>query len=354
MVKRHPSNPLITPAMVPASREGYRVQGVFNPGAALFGEEIILLLRVAENCLPKEGYVTVPYYSFSGGRPAPEILEFDLNDPGVCLKDTRGVVSDGVDYLSTMSHIRIARSRDGIHFSVDEKPFLFPRNTSESFGVEDARITKFEDTYYINYTTVSKDGFATALVSTRNFADLDYHGIIFPPQNKDVSIFPEKINGNFYALHRPTNAGFGKPSIWCSDSPDLIHWGHHQCLARPRNMTWENQKIGGGAAPIKTPEGWLEIYHGKGENQYSLFLLLLDLHNPSTVLARGKVPIMQPETDYEKSGFCPQVVFTNGIICRDNNLLTIYYGACDETVCMAETTISGLLDSLEKSGGDLK
>ena len=95
--------------------------------------------------------------------------------------------------------------------------------------------------------------------------------------------------GNIWLCIVLTMRGFGKPSIWFSESPDLLHWGGHKCLIRPRDTRWEEQKIGGGAAPIKTDKGWLEIYHGKGKDQvYSLYLLLLDLNDPSHVLKRGK------------------------------------------------------------------
>ncbi len=347
MIPRNRANPIIKPEGVKPSHDRYRVRGTFNPGAVKFGDEIILLLRVAEDCLPREGYVAVPYYRFEAGQGFAEILEVKVDDPDVELKDTRGVVYQGKDYLSTLSHIRLARSRDGVHFTVDDQPFIYPCNESECFGVEDARVTKIDDTYYINYTVVSVDGFATALVTTHDFIDIERKGIIFPPQNKDVSIFPEKINGKYCALHRPNNEGFGLPSIWYSESPDLIHWGNHKCILRPRNMIWEEMKIGGGAAPIKTSEGWLAIYHGKGRDQiYSLFPVLLDLDDPSVVLKRAKEPILFPREPYETKGFFPNVVFSNGMIHESDDRILIYYGACDETVCLAETSIEMLLSLL--------
>jgi len=347
MIKRHIANPLIQPNSVKPSREGYRVKGSFNAGATEYDNEIILLLRVAEDCISSKGYVAVPYYRFDADGGHPEILQKKVDDPDVRLKDTRGVVYKGQDYLSTLSHIRIARSRDGVNFRVDDEPFIYPCNLSESFGVEDARITKIDNIYYITYTAVSSDGWATALATTTDFAEVERKGIIFPPPNKDVSIFPEKINGKYCALNRPHNEGFGKPSVWYSESTDLLHWGNHQCLIRPRDTKWEEQKIGGGAAPTKTDKGWLEIYHGKGKNQiYSLFLLLLDLNDPSKVLKRGEEPILFPEENYETSGFFPNVVFSNGVITKPDGSVNIYYGACDETVCLAESSIDELLSML--------
>ncbi|KPK76538.1 MAG: glycosidase [Phycisphaerae bacterium SM23_30] len=350
-MRRSPANPIITPGMIKPSRDGYRARGAFNPGAARFGgakgrdSEILLLLRVAEDCKGRPGFAAVPYYRFEQGQGYPEILEVKMDDPEVQLKDTRGVVYRGVDYLSTMSHIRLARSGDGIHFTVDEKPFIYPRDPSECFGVEDARVTRIGEVYYINYTAVSQDGYATALATTKDFVELERQGVIFPTPNKDVAIFPEMVGGKYCALHRPDNRGFGRPSIWYSESPDLLHWGNHKCIVRPRDTRWESQKIGGGAPPLKTDEGWLIIYHGKGDNSiYSLFCLLLDLEEPFKVVKRAETPLLAPEEKYETEGFFSNVVFSNGVVEKDGQIY-IYYGASDETSCVAISDVESLLNS---------
>jgi len=346
-MKRHPKNPLITPGMVEPSNPRYRVRGAFNPGAIVFGDEILLLLRVAEDCPAEDGRVAVPTVRFENGVGRPEILDVAAADPEVRLKDTRGVVYRGVDYLSTVSHLRLARSRDGVHFTVEEEPFLFPSAPMEIFGVEDARITRFGDTFYISYTCVSPDGWATALAVTRDFRSVDRKGIIFPPQNKDVSLFPQKIGGFYHALHRPNNEGFGKPSIWHAVSRDLVHWGNHQCILRPRVTTWEEQKIGGGAPSIRIPEGWLQLYHGKGTGQvYSLFAMLLDSDDPSKVLQQAENPFLQPEQPYETEGFFPMVVFSNGLVQQEDGRVFVYYGACDAYTCLVETTVEELMSTL--------
>ena len=263
-MEREKFNPLIKPDQLSPSHDGFRVKGAFNPGAAIFNNEIILLMRVAEDCTPHEGYTAVPYYRFENGKFYADILKKKINDPLLSLKDSRGVAYDGKDYLSTMSHIRIARSTDGINFTVDSSPFIYPTLDCETYGVEDCRVTKIGDEYYLIYTAVSTDGWATMLAVTKDFKTIEKKGLIFPPPNKDVSIFPEKINNKYCALHRPHNEGFGKPSIWYAESDDLLHCGDNKCLLRPRDNGWENKKIGGGSAPIKTDAGWLEIYHGKG------------------------------------------------------------------------------------------
>jgi len=345
MIVKHRANPLIKPSDVKPSIEGYRVLGAFNPGAAVFGDEIVLLLRVSEGCTAQEGYIRAPVYLFEGGRSYPDIMEFDASDPDVHLKDTRGVVYRGQDYLSTMSHIRMARSRDGIHFSVDDSPFIYPTSEMEKYGVEDARITFIDGKYYINYTAVSWDSWATALAVTEDFKSIEKKGIIFTPENKDVAIFPEKVKGKYIALHRPNNSGFGKASIWYSESLDLVHWGNYQCIVRPRNTRWESKKIGGGAPPLKTDEGWLIIYHGKGDNSiYSLFCLLLDLEEPYRIVKRAEKPLLIPTEPYETDGFFANVVFSNGIVEKGGKVY-IYYGASDETTCVAITDVKSLLES---------
>ena len=346
MIIRHKSNPIIKPGDVKPSIEGYKVIGSFNPGATNFGDEIILLVRVAEGCEPREGYIRTPIYRFDdNGKGYPDIMEFDASDPEVIPKDTRSVVYKGQEYLTSLSHIRIARSKDGINFKVDDTPFIYPENETERYGVEDARITFIDGKYYITYTAVSEDSWATALAVTEDFRTIERKGLIFYPENKDVAIFPERVNGMYVALHRPNNTRFGMPAMWYSESPDLLHWGNHKCIARTRDNKWESQRIGAGAPPIKTPEGWLVIYHAKGDNSvYSLFCMLLALDEPYRVIRRASVPLMTPTEPYETAGFFPNVIFSNGIAERDDKIY-VYYGASDETTNVAITDIESLLDS---------
>lgn len=348
LITRHLANPLITPADIHPSTEGYQVLGAFNPAATDYHDETILLLRVAECCLPEDGYISVPYYNITPSISSPAVLRIKEDDPELVLKDTRGVFYKETDYLSTLSHIRLARSRDGIHFHIDDKPFLYPTLVHEAFGVEDARITRIGKDYWINDTAVSRDGFCTMLAVTRDFVTLEKKGIIFPPMNKDVAIFEETCDGKYYCLHRPNNDGFGKPSIWIASSEDLLHWGDHTCLLRPRDNRDERMKIGGGAPPVKTSEGWLSVYHAKGDGQhYTLNTPVLDLKNPKIIFGRGMSPLLEPEELYETDGFFGNVVFTNGMIISDvkgKKTAWIYYGASDDTVCLATASLDDLVD----------
>ena len=162
----------------------------------------------------------------------------------------------------------------------------------EEFGVEDPRITALDGRYYFTYVAVSRHGAATALASTTDFRDFERHGIIFCPENKDVVLFPEKVEGEFVALHRPNAATpFCRPEMWVARSPDLVRWGRHECL-HGGDAEWETGRVGAGTPPVRVEGGWLEIYHGNrqptrpGEvGRYSTGLLLLDHDNPARILA---------------------------------------------------------------------
>ena len=170
--------------------------------------------------------------------------------------------------------------------------------------------------------------------------------MIFAPHNKDCALFEEKINGKYYALHRPSSPDLGGNYIWLAESTDLLHWGNHKCIAVTRPNYWDSARIGAGTSPIKTDAGWLEIYHGADDNsRYCLGALLLDIDDPSKVIARSVEPIMEPIKEYEKTGFFGNVVFTNGHIVNGDKL-TIYYGASDEVICGATFSIREILKSL--------
>ena len=165
---------------------------------------------------------------------------------------------------------------------VSDVRFL-PDSEMEEFGVEDPRITELEGRYYFTYVAVSRHGAATALASTADFRHFERHGIIFCPENKDVVLFPERVGGEFVALHRPNAATpFCRPEMWVARSPDLIRWGRHDCL-HGGDAEWETGRVGAGTPPVRVADGWLEIYHGNrqptrpGEvGRYSTGLLLLD------------------------------------------------------------------------------
>ncbi|MBA2306027.1 MAG: glycosidase, partial [Acidobacteria bacterium] len=310
---RASANPILTPAMVRPSRPDLEVVGVFNPGVTRHESDVLLLLRVAEAPLrSSDGEVAAPLYNPSSGRL--EVRRWPASTKGLDVSDPRVLVLDGRTWLTSISHLRVARSTDGVHFEVEPAPALSPATELESFGIEDPRITLLDGTYWINYTAVSPSGISTALASTRDFRTFDRHGVIFPPPNRDVTIFPERIGGRYAALHRPMPEGLGEPAIWIGWSPDLMAWGDHRVVAHARPGTWDDGKVGGGAVPFRVRAGaedaWLAVYHGvtRAPLEYSLGALLLDARDPVHVVARSREPILRPEAPYEREGFFGGVV----------------------------------------------
>lgn len=346
ITKRFDENPLLKPEDVTPSVEGALVECLLNPGAFRYNGKIGLLMRVAERMEQKEGKLSTLLADES--RPnGVRVVEFAKDDPKLNFEDPRVFDYDGVPYLTTLSHLRLAWSEDGINFTVEEKPCLMGQGYLETFGIEDCRVTQIEDNYFLTYSAVSENGVGVALQTTKDWRTFEHHALIFPPHNKDCTLFEEKINGDFAALHRPVGADVGGPFIWYSTSPDMIHWGKHDCIARTRLDKWDCERIGAGASPIRTEKGWLEIYHGSNdESRYCLGALLLDLEDPSKVLARSSEPIMEPIALYEQEGFFGNVVFTNGHIV-DGDIITLYYGASDTVICGATISIADILNTLK-------
>jgi predicted GH43/DUF377 family glycosyl hydrolase len=347
---RAPENPILTPAMVVASRPDLEVVGVFNPAAIRHRGEVILLLRVAEGVRGlAPGELAAPIFDPASARL--DIKRWRRGAPGVDASDPRLITVQGRTWLTSISHLRVARSTDGVRFTIDPTPALSAATLDEAFGVEDPRITLLGDTYWINYTAVSSRGIATALASTTDFVSFRRHGVIFPPDNRDVSIFPETIADRFVALHRPMPSGIGEPAIWMATSPDLLCWGHHRLVASARPNGWEGAKIGGGAVPVRVRvdgrDAWLVVYHGVAGSPpiYSLGALLLDYRDPSQVIGRSREPILRPEAPYEQSGFFGGVVFTCGLLVDDGRL-RIYYGAADGVTAAADLSLDDVLAGL--------
>ena len=349
-VKRFKENPLITPEDVQPFHDNHEVIGVFNAGVAEYDGETLLLLRVAEQPISDHPEVVkAPFIDFTNGNGKLKIVDLNKNEPIYDFSDPRSInfISDGRGaYLTSLSYIRIARSKDGRNFTVDDAPFIYPGTERESWGVEDPRVTQIEDTYYIQYSAVSPEGIGVGLISTNDFSTYERHGLMLHPENKDVAIFPEKINGKYYTLHRPVPKGIGRPEIWIAESDNLLYWGNHQYLLGLSEDGWDNGRIGGGAVPFKTDKGWLEIYHAADQNnRYCLGAVLLDFENPARILAKTEVPILEPEAEYETSGFFGNVVFTCGVTLQGDNV-RIYYGASDTSVAAADLSLEEILSKL--------
>jgi len=278
-------------------------------------------------------------------------------------------------------YLGLAVSKNGIDFQrVTSKPVLSPSlDGSDGGGVEDPRIVKFGDWYYITYASrpyapgrywlheplpwfnppengpdfLKKNLTLTYLAITKDFRNFKKLGRITDSRydDRDVIIFPEKISGRYYKFSRPMEMCGKKypcknPSIWLSSSEDLSEWDQPEFFAQGEEW-WENMKIGGGCPPLKTDKGWLFIYHGVAEKDkaYRTGAMLLDLKNPSKILKRTKDFIMEPEYDYETKGYYNGCVFPTANAIKDGKLY-VYYGAADKFICLASCGLSELLDYL--------
>src|SRR5438132_925532 len=269
------------------------------------------------------------------------------------IQNTAGGFTEGqtefTDYLSHISHLRVARSSDGNHFTIDPEPTIVSATPLEEYGVEDPRITRFGDVFHITYVAVSRFGITTARLTTTDFRSFERHGTMLEPDQKDVVLFPEQVGGRYLALTRPMPGSFGRVlGLWLSESDDLVHWGNPRPIAQPRSGTWDEMRIGASLVPISVDGGLLEIYHGADrDNRYGVGALLLDAGDPTKVLARTDRPLLVPEADYELDGFLHDVVFPSGHVDLGDGDIRVYYGAADTSVCAADMAIDDVLSALD-------
>ena len=260
--------------------------------------------------------------------------------------------------------IGIARSKNGIDGWVfDPKPLIDSAQPSDDPELRrhyDPRIIKIEDTLYLCLATDTRHGLCGTIAALSD--DLQSYRIISRsvPDNRNMVLFPEKINGEFVRLERPMpvysrhNERF---DICLSRSPDLIYWGRSSLVLGTERVPWVNDKIGPTASPIKTEKGWLTLFHAvdrdenRGKNgweqtwkkRYTAGLMLLDLHGPSKVLALYDKPLIAPELPAETDeGFRQNVIFPCAVL-QEGDEVRIYYGASDTCVCLATAKLDDLL-----------
>lgn len=284
-------------------------------------------------------------------------------NPGVSEKDGKVVLLYRALGGDGLSRFGLAESNDGFKFERFETPLLEadPQNPYERLGIEDPRITKINETFYIVYNaasvypaeTYAGGNYAPSLyhpapwrvrpelLTTKDFKEFEKKGLLLDTDTKDCFLFPEKINNYFVLAHRKY------PNFYLTFSTDLINWEKEEVLISPREGFWDSERVGGGAPPLKTSEGWLLFYHGTDKNHvYRLGILLLDLNEPSKVLYRSKEPLLEPEEAYERKGITENVVFTCGALERNDQYL-VYYGAGDKVICLASINKDELLNFLK-------
>jgi predicted GH43/DUF377 family glycosyl hydrolase len=279
------------------------------------------------------------------------------------------------------TYFGLAVSKDGYNFRrLSDKPVFGPSTDGFDAGcVEDPRVIKIDEWFYITYASrpfppgkywlydereykpptfppefpayLRNNHTATGLAMTRDFRTFIRAGRLTNASvdNRDVILFPEKIKGRYYMLHRPMDwvgnkYGTEYPAIWISSSDDLLCFPDGKILLKAK-YDWE-MKIGGNTPPIRTSEGWLVIYHAVGPDRYyRLGAILLDLDDPSVVLHRSADWLLQPEEDYEINGYYKGVVFPCGKVIIGDTLF-VYYGGADKHVGVATCSLSGLLKYL--------
>jgi len=293
---RHPENPIITPDDMP-----FRCYTVMNAGATWFDDGVLLLLRV-EDCERRTLFYT-------------------------------------------------AKSKDGVHFTISDKPIEYPLSKTEKETSAahrfDMRITKIEDTYYVCHAAwLGKWGSCIGMATTEDFVTFQPFDYLSLPSNRNAVLFPEKINGLYARMERPQNID-GKGEMWINFSPDLVFWGKAMPIKVP-DTPWNSGHNGAGAIPIKTDKGWLEIYHATAPTcssvNYYLGVMLLDLDDPSKVIVAPRDFILAAEKEYECMGQTPNVVFTSGAVVMPDGTLNVYYGGADTRMCLAQTTVDDLLE----------
>jgi predicted GH43/DUF377 family glycosyl hydrolase len=384
------NNPILTSRDVSPSQAALEVVSVFNAAAAQVGDETILLLRVAERprvmtgllsatartldlACPEEGLHPLPE-GLSGddvvglafldptADPPRVVVAYIRKDlPGLDLADPRtirihapparpGGPDEVRDYLTQVSHLRVARSTDGAHFHVDPVPAVSPANSLEEYGCEDPRATLIDDVWHITYVSVGSLGITTSRITTSDFRSFERQGTMFLPDHKDVVVFPGRASGRYVALTRPMPASFNHVlGIWIAFSNDLVNWGGHRPLAMPRKGMWDGLRTGAGAVPFRVPEGWLELYHGVNhDGRYAMGALLLDADDPSHVAGRSPEPILVPREPYELDGFYRNTVFSCGHVPLDDRgeRIRMYYGAADSCMAAADFNVKEILASL--------
>jgi predicted GH43/DUF377 family glycosyl hydrolase len=256
-----------------------------------------------------------------------------------------------------------ATSEDGIHIDYrPPEPIYTPREEVEqklvpggNSGCEDPRLTRMDNRIYMFYTAYNGKNpprVAVTSISVGNFLEQKWNWskpvLITPPQfdNKDAFLFPGTLDSKYICVHR---LGTCIDYDFCS-APDLIRgdvWLEEHRWIEPRKGWWDSKKVGAAAPPIRTPEGWIMLYHGISEDRvYRVGAVLLDLKNPTKILARTIHPIFEPEAPYETDGQVPKVVFPCGnVVLRDE--LYVYYGGGDSVVGVATVKLEELLRVLK-------
>lgn len=303
-------------------------------------------------------------------------------NPGACCKDGKVYLLYRASAETSIYRIYmgLAVSDDGYHFKrVSNRPIYDPAEPYEMGCIEDPRIVLIDDWFYITYAcravpytqfvmgnrpdypddaprALKENLTRTALLRSKDMWNFERMGPITRDDvdDRDVVIFPEKVNGRYVMLHRPAewvgpDYGCDQPSIWMAFSDDLVHWTDETLLAQADpDAPWQHAKIGASTPPIKTNKGWLLMYHGveksdEGRGAYRQGVMMLDLNDPTRIVSRPTDFILEPTEDFEINGVEHDVVFAVGNVVIGNELF-VYYGGADNVCCLATAKLDELIN----------
>mgnify|MGYP000109023929 CR=1 FL=1 len=314
-VIKYARNPILTKTDIP-----YPAELIFNAGVTKFNGKYVMLFR---------------------------------NDYGVDEDMFRGGNSN------FRTNIGIAFSNDGITWDVSSE-VCFELGDDEINRAYDPRLTIIDGRCYICLAVDTRHGIRGGIAVTDDFDKFEILTMTLP-DNRNMVLFPEKIDDKFVRLERPFplygRSGNERFDIWISDSSDCRYWGNHRLLLGAENVPFTNCKIGPAAPPVKTPKGWLTTFHAVKVVEHELFawhanwhkryyagIMLLDLNDPSKIIGMSLAPLLVPEEPYETQGFRGDVIFPGGMVLEESGEVKIYYGAADTVECLATADVNDLIN----------
>jgi predicted GH43/DUF377 family glycosyl hydrolase len=314
------------------------VLGVFNPGLArLPNGNLLLMVRVAEALLHpiRDGHVHAIRWTGETDRPytldAWPLDAVDTTDPRKFLLRSGGWRTMALTSLSWLLPVEL--SSDGLELiATHYDKVIAPAGSYQCYGIEDARISHVGGRYLMTSCSVSPERHSTSLYSSEDGFDWRFEGIVLDHQNKDMLIFGGLIGGKYWAQTRPLGDLYfayppgspwsAGPSINLATSPDALHWKPHiEPGIRPHAADGAIVRIGGGAPPILTDEGWLTLWHGVEPKEivgiYRTYWSILDRDDPARVLRTDHRPLIEASprltSPLEDKMYIRDVVFTTGI-----------------------------------------
>lgn len=272
-------------------------------------------------------------------------------NPAVILHNGKFVMLYRAQDAAGTSRLGYAESTDGVHFTRRPEPVLSPEADYEKDGgVEDPRLQKFGNTYYLTYTGYNKKDAQLCLATARDLIHWERKGVILPAYKgnwnkgwtKSGAIVPEKISGKYWMYWLGTAAD-KTDQIGLSSSRDLIHWTEETqtpvLSRRPDNF--DSRVVEPGPPPILARDGIVLIYNGADDQLvYRTGVAVFDRKDPRKLISRTDSPIFGPEKEWEKTGQVPNVVFVEGMARKSNRWFS-YYGGADKYVGVAEAPVIG-------------